>query len=190
MIHKIPARFISGFLCTLFVYCLEAQVNDPSQLIRRLPVLTSLDSMKNMKCRAQLENAVKQDTRKMIFAGTHALNKQNAAAWLGTKLQNEVYRVDLSKVVSKYIGETEKNLDRVFAVAQNKNWILFFDEADALFGKRSGVRDAHDKYANQEISYLMERVEQYAGIVILSSNLRPITDPTITKLFREIRCTG
>jgi SpoVK/Ycf46/Vps4 family AAA+-type ATPase len=81
----------------------------------------------------------------------------------------DVYRVDLSLVVSKYIGETEKNLSNLFARAENKDWILFFDEADALFGSRTGVRDAHDRYANQEVSYLLQRIEDFEGIVILAT---------------------
>ena len=83
----------------------------------------------------------------------------------------DLYQIDLSCVVSKYIGETEKNLSRVFEEAQDSNAILFFDEADALFGKRSEVRDAHDRYANIEINYLLQRVEEYEGVLIMASNL-------------------
>ncbi len=84
----------------------------------------------------------------------------------------DVYRIDLSRVVSKYIGETEKNLSRLFDKAVDKNWILFFDEADALFGKRTDISDAHDKYANQEVAYLLQRIESYDGLVILATNQR------------------
>ncbi|MDJ0716757.1 MAG: ATP-binding protein [Prochloraceae cyanobacterium] len=84
----------------------------------------------------------------------------------------ELYKIDLSSVVSKYIGETEKNLSRIFDEAQTSNAILFFDEADCLFGKRSEVRDSHDRYANIEVSYLLQRMEEYQGIVILATNLR------------------
>lgn len=74
-----------------------------------------------------------------------------------------MFRIDLSRVVSKYIGETEKNLSRLFDKAEDKSWVLFFDEADALFGKRTDIRDAHDKYANQEVAYLLQRIENYRG---------------------------
>src|SRR5690606_23438518 len=93
---------------------------------------------------------------------------------------------DLSMVVSKFIGETEKNLSNLFAKAENKGWILFFDEADALFGKRTNVRDAHDKYANQEVSYLLQRVEQYNGLVILATNFKTNIDEAFSRRFQSI----
>ena len=83
----------------------------------------------------------------------------------------DLYKIDLSGIVGKFIGETEKNLDRIFSAAQCSNAILFFDEADALFGKRSAVKDAHDRYANIEVAYLLQRIEEYEGVVILASNL-------------------
>ena len=86
----------------------------------------------------------------------------------------DVYRVDLSQVVSKYIGETEKNLGSIFDIAENKNWILFFDEAESLFSKRTAVSDAKDKFANQETAYLLQRVESYNGLIILATNLNQI----------------
>jgi SpoVK/Ycf46/Vps4 family AAA+-type ATPase len=89
-------------------------------------------------------------------------------------------------VVSKYIGETEKNLELLFARAENKNWILFFDEADALFGKRTNVRDAHDKYANQEVSYLLQRIEDYNGLVILATNIKQNIDDAFLRRFNSI----
>ena len=100
--------------------------------------------------------------------------------------QKDVYRVSLSKVVSKYIGETEKNLETVFARAEDKGWILFFDEADALFGKRTNVRDAHDKYANQEVSYLLQRIEEYNGLIILASNMKSNIDEAFLRRFNSI----
>ena len=90
--------------------------------------------------------------------------------WLAAKMQMDLYRVDLSALVSKYIGETEKNLDKVFTAAENKHWILFFDEADALFGKRTDIHDAHDRYANTEIAYLLQRIESFKGIVLMPCN--------------------
>ncbi|RAJ06522.1 ATPase family protein associated with various cellular activities (AAA) [Chitinophaga skermanii] len=97
-----------------------------------------------------------------------------------------VFRIDLSLVVSKFIGETEKNLSNLFDKAEHKNWILFFDEADALFGKRTGVRDAHDKYANQEIAYLLQRIENYNGLVILATNFKNNIDPAFSRRFQSI----
>jgi len=93
----------------------------------------------------------------------------------------DLYKVDLSTVVSKYIGETEKNLDRIFTEAATSNAILFFDEADAIFGKRSEVKDSHDRYANIEISYLLQRMEAYDGVVILATNLRANLDDAFTR---------
>jgi SpoVK/Ycf46/Vps4 family AAA+-type ATPase len=99
-----------------------------------------------------------------------------AADVLAGELELDLYKIDLATVVSKYIGETEKNLERVFVAAESANAVLFFDEADAIFGKRSEVRDAHDRYANIEIAYLLQRMEQYDGIAILATNLRENLD--------------
>jgi SpoVK/Ycf46/Vps4 family AAA+-type ATPase len=93
----------------------------------------------------------------------------------------DLYRIDLARMVSKYIGETEKNLDRVFTAAENANAILFFDEADALFGKRSEVKDAHDRYANIEVSYLLQKMEEYEGMSILATNLSDNLDQAFTR---------
>ncbi len=105
---------------------------------------------------------------KILFAGS-VKGKKLAAKLIAKQNSLDVYRVDLAGVVSKYIGETEKNLDKIFRTAAEKNWILFFDEADALFGKRTSVQDSHDKYANQRMSYLVEKINQYPGLIILSS---------------------
>lgn len=121
-----------------------------------------------------------------LFYGPSGTGKTLTASLLGKSSGLDVYRVDLSMVVSKYIGEIEKNLARVFEQAENKNWILFFDEADALFGKRTEVRDAHDKYANQEISYLLQRIEDFPGVIILATNLKPDIDDTCNHKFQAI----
>jgi len=105
---------------------------------------------------------------------------------MGQELGIDVFRIDLSMVVSKYIGETEKNLSTLFDRAMNKNWILFFDEADALFGSRTEVRDSHDRYANQEVSYLLQRVENYNGIIILASNLKGNMDRAFSRRFQSM----
>ena len=121
-----------------------------------------------------------------LFHGPPGTGKTLAASLLGRYTNTEVFLVDLSMVVSKYIGETEKNLSLLFNKAQNKNWILFFDEADALFGKRTNVRDAHDKYANQEVSYLLQRVEDFPGLVILASNLKGNIDEAFLRRFQSV----
>jgi hypothetical protein len=107
-----------------------------------------------------------------LFAGEPGTGKTLAAQVVATDLGLDVFRVDLATVVSKYIGETERNLDRIFDAAEGSNAILFFDEADALFGKRSEVKDAHDRYANIEVSYLLQRMEAYSGAVLLATNYR------------------
>lgn len=109
---------------------------------------------------------------KTLFHGPPGTGKTLTASLLGKKTGRDVYRIDLSQTVSKYIGETEKNLAKVFDRAENKGWILFFDEADALFGNRTSTKDAHDRFANQQVSYLLQRIEDYNGLVILASNLK------------------
>lgn len=121
-----------------------------------------------------------------LFYGPPGTGKTLTATLLGKKTGKDVFRIDLSRVVSKYIGETEKNLSRLFDKAENKNWILFFDEADALFGKRTDIRDAHDKYANQEVAYLLQRIEGYNGLVILASNQRGNIDDAFVRRFQSI----
>ncbi len=121
-----------------------------------------------------------------LFYGPPGTGKTLTASLLGKYAQRDVYRIDLSLVVSKYIGETEKNLSRIFEQARHKNWILFFDEADALFGKRTNVSDSHDRYANQEVSYLLQRVEDFAGVVLLASNMKENLDDSFTRRFESI----
>jgi hypothetical protein len=116
-----------------------------------------------------------------LFTGSPGTGKTMAAHAIADAAGLHLMQVDLSGVISKYIGETEKNLERVFATAENANVILFFDEADALFGKRSEVRDAHDRFANQEVSYLLQRIEQYNGITVLATNLRGNLDPAFSR---------
>ena len=116
-----------------------------------------------------------------LFTGPSGTGKTMAAEILANELGLDLYKIDLSSVVSKWIGETEKNLDRIFTAAENANAILFFDEADALFGKRSEVRDSHDRYANVEISYLLQKMEEYEGIAILATNLRANLDEAFVR---------
>lgn len=121
-----------------------------------------------------------------LFYGPPGTGKTLTATLLGKYTGKDVFRIDLSRVISKYIGETEKNLSRLFDKAENKNWILFFDEADALFGKRTDIRDAHDKYANQEVAYLLQRIESYNGLVILATNKRSNIDDAFVRRFQTI----
>jgi SpoVK/Ycf46/Vps4 family AAA+-type ATPase len=131
-------------------------------------------------------NRVLKPGYKALFHGPPGTGKTLTAALLGQSNGLDVYRIDLSMVVSKYIGETEKNLEKVFEKAEHKNWILFFDEADALFGKRTGISDAHDKYANQEVSYLLQRLEDYNGLVILCSNQRSNVDDAFARRLQTV----
>ncbi|WP_437823696.1 ATP-binding protein [Tenacibaculum mesophilum] len=123
---------------------------------------------------------------RVLFCGLPGTGKTLTAGLLGKYTGKDVYRVDLSMVVSKYIGETEKNLSKLFDKSINKDWILFFDEADAIFGKRTSVRDAHDKYANQEVSYLLQRIEAHPGLIILASNFKNNIDTAFTRRFNNI----
>jgi SpoVK/Ycf46/Vps4 family AAA+-type ATPase len=116
-----------------------------------------------------------------LFAGPPGTGKTMAAEIIAGELGLDLYKIDLSMVVSRYIGETEKNLNRIFKEAETSNSILFFDEADALFGKRSEVRDSHDRYANIEIAYLLQKMEEYEGIVILATNLRQNLDEAFVR---------
>ena len=117
----------------------------------------------------------------VLFSGPPGTGKTMAAEVIANELGLDLYKIDLSTVVSKYIGETEKNLEKIFYEAQSSNAILFFDEADAIFGKRSEVKDAHDRYANIEISYLLQRMEAYDGVTILATNLRANVDEAFTR---------
>lgn len=122
---------------------------------------------------------------RVLFYGDPGTGKTLAASLLGKYTNRPVFRVDVSMLVSKYIGETEKQLAKLFDKAENKNWILFFDEADAIFGKRTSVKDAHDKYANQEVSYLLQRIETFSGLIILASNFKNNMDKAFTRRFHS-----
>jgi SpoVK/Ycf46/Vps4 family AAA+-type ATPase len=118
-----------------------------------------------------------------LLAGGDAAARTAAASAIAGELGLELLRVDLSAVVSKYIGETEKNLARLFERAERSSVVLFFDEADALFGKRTGVKDAHDRYANLEVNYLLQRIEGFGGLAILAANSEHRIDPAF---FRRV----
>jgi hypothetical protein len=119
-----------------------------------------------------------------LFAGPSGTGKTMAAGILARELGLDLYKIDLSRVVSKYIGETEKNLDRIFQQAEDANAMLFFDEADALFGKRSAIKDAHDRYANIEIAYLLQKMEERLGVTILATNLQANMDEAFMRRIR------
>jgi hypothetical protein len=121
-----------------------------------------------------------------LFHGVPGTGKTLAAGLVGRLCGCDVYKLDLSMIVSKYIGETEKNLARVFDLAEHKGWILFFDEADALFGSRTRIADSHDRFANQEVSFLLQRVEEFSGVVILASNLKANIDDAFMRRFHSV----
>lgn len=121
-----------------------------------------------------------------LFYGPPGTGKTLTATLLGKQNRMDVYRVDLSMIVSKYIGETEKNLAHIFDLAENRNWILFFDEADALFGKRTSTNTSNDRHANQEVAYLLQRIEDFPGTVILATNLRSNIDEAFSRRFQSI----
>lgn len=152
------------------------QVNDISNWLEHHH---KLDDDENLK------RKIKPGYR-VLFYGPSGTGKTLTAALLGKQFKKDVYRIDLSQIVSKFIGETEKNLEGVFKKAETKNWILFFDEADALFGKRTNVQSAHDKYANQEVSYLLQRVEDYTGLLILASNFKNNLDDAFIRRFHSV----
>jgi len=123
---------------------------------------------------------------KALFYGPPGTGKSLTAALLGKKIGKSVYRIDLSQIVSKYIGETEKNLEKVFLQAEEKDWILFFDEADSIFGKRTQVNSSNDRYANQGTSYLLQRIDESKNMIILASNFKDNFDEAYLRRFQSI----
>jgi len=121
-----------------------------------------------------------------LFTGESGTGKTLAAEVLARELELDLYRIDLAATVSKYIGETEKNLRRLFAAAEASGAVLLFDEADALFGKRGEVKDGHDRYANLEVAYLLQRMESYRGLAILTTNLRSNVDRAFLRRLRFV----
>ncbi|MCD8193886.1 MAG: ATP-binding protein [Tannerellaceae bacterium] len=134
--------------------------------------------------RWQLTRILKPGYR-CLFYGPPGTGKTLTATLLGKQADKEVYRIDLSMLVSKYIGETEKNLRTIFDLAANRQWILFFDEADALFSQRTDTRSSNDRYANQEVAYLLQRIEDFPGIVILATNLKENIDEAFFRRFQS-----
>ncbi|HUL63341.1 MAG TPA: ATP-binding protein [Burkholderiaceae bacterium] len=121
-----------------------------------------------------------------LFSGASGTARTLAAQWLATSLGVDLFRIDLSSVVSRYIGETEKNLEKLFGEAQRSQSVLLFDEADALFGKRTKAKDSHDRYANIDVNYLLQRLESYSGIAILATNSKQEIDPDVLERMRVV----
>jgi ATPase family associated with various cellular activities (AAA) len=144
-----------------------------------------LDHHANLDADPKLGRRTKPGFR-ALFHGPPGTGKTLTAALLGKLFDLDVYRIDLSMIVSKYIGETEKNLQYIFDKATHKNWILFFDEADALFGKRTNVQSSHDRFANQEVSYLLQKVEDHDGLVILATNFKSNLDQAFMRRFQGV----
>lgn len=133
----------------------------------------------------ELDKKIKPGYR-ALFYGPPGTGKTLTATLLGKASGKDVYKIDLSMIVSKYIGETEKNLSRIFDIAEHKNWILFFDEADALYGKRTAANNSNDRHANQQTAYLLQRIEDFPGVVILASNLRGNMDEAFSRRFQSM----
>jgi hypothetical protein len=140
-----------------------------------------------IRARWRLDRIVKQGYR-CLFYGPPGTGKTLTATLLGKQNDMDVYRVDLSMIVSKYIGETEKNLAKIFDRAEHRRWILFFDEADALFGKRTETQTSNDRHANQEVAYLLQRIEDFRGMVILATNLKDNVDEAFFRRFQSALC--
>ncbi len=144
-----------------------------------------LQNEQEIRSRWNLNKYIKPGYR-CLFYGPPGTGKTLAASLLGKKHGMDVYRVDLSMIVSKYIGETEKNLAKIFDRAEHQNWILFFDEADALFGQRSEGNSSNDRHANQEVAYLLQRIEEFPGMVVLATNLKDNLDEAFFRRFQSV----
>lgn len=182
-------------LMGLFLFVANEKTFGQSELMKPLPLPVDSVTKKFSKTTSPASkafiNALKTDFERSNTSANRRIwvsgnKKTETAQWIGMELNQKVYRIDLSRVVSKYIGETEKNLSKIFDAAENNNWILFFDEADALFGKRADVKDSHDKYANQEVSYLLQRIEEYKGVAIIATNNNSETTKTYLQKFRRL----
>ena len=185
-VHPRP-DFSAGFPAQLITTRL-----DWNDLVLGEEVLSEIETIKGWITHGQaiLDNwdlgRVLKPGYRCLFHGPPGTGKTLTATLLGRASNRDVYRIDLSMMVSKYIGETEKNLARVFDRAAHSDWILFFDEADALFGKRTSVSSSNDRYANQEVSYLLQRVEDFPGFVILATNLKSNIDEAFARRFQSI----
>jgi len=176
---KFPAKEIS----TLMEW--EDLIVDDNVTEELIEIKDWLIHSKTILSEWQLEKNLKKGYR-VLFYGPPGTGKTLAATLLGKETRQPVFRVDLSLVVSKYIGETEKNLGKLFDEAENKDWILFFDEADALFGKRTQTKSSNDRHANQEVAYLLQRIEDFSGLVILATNIHSNIDEAFARRFQSM----
>jgi SpoVK/Ycf46/Vps4 family AAA+-type ATPase len=163
----------------------------PKVMVRHIKPTATWDQLAGSRSTVaelkKLTDDVSSDTNSvMLFAGASGTGKTLAAEVIAKELSLDLMRVDLSAVVSKYIGETEKNLASVFAAAEQANAVLLLDEADALFGKRTDVKDSHDRYANMEVSYLLQHMETYSGIAILATNRKENIDAPFLRRFQYV----
>jgi len=162
----------------------DLKLGEPQRDVLRSILLRARGPADAIDGRAASPSTSKPSGITALVTGSDRAARENAAAALATELDVELYRVDLGQVVSKYIGETEKNLDRVFSAAEKAGAVLLFDEADALFGERTDVKDAHDRYANIEVGYLVERLESFSGVAVLATNTRSNIDPAFLRRIR------
>lgn len=153
--------------------------------LRDVVAFTRAPSCKALPGAGKTPRAGGADVR-VLFTGQNPPGALLAAQTLAKDLELDLLRIDLNAVVSPYIGETEKNLRRIFAAAERKDVILFFDEADALLGRRTGVKDSHDRYANLEVSYLLTRMEEFGGVVVLSTQRRKNLDEAFLRRFQFV----
>lgn len=147
---------------------------------------TQKANLQEIRAAARGDRNAKRAGISVLFAGPSGTGKTMAAEVLANELESGLYRVDLSAIVSKYLGETEKNLQRVFETAESKGAILFFDEADALFGKRTEVKDSHDRFASVEVNYLLQLIEAYRGMRILASTRRDDIEKAVLRRFQFV----
>ena len=160
----------------------------PERVLTQLREIAVL-ARRNLRRRADSDTPIRRRpvrTGRVLFVGHRGTGKTLAAQVLAGELRLPLYRIDLAAIVSKYIGETEKNLRQLFDAAGDSDAILYFDEADALFGKRRKVTDSHDRYANVDNDYLLQRIEQHRGLVILATNLKSALDPAFMRRLRHI----
>ncbi len=176
---KFPAQLVT----TKFGW--ESLVLDPHTREEVDEILSWVENQGMILNDWELAGKVKPGYR-ALFYGPPGTGKTLTASLIGKQSGRDVYKIDASMIVSKWVGETEKNLARVFDMAENKDWILFFDEADALFGKRTDTSSSQERYANQEVSYLLQRTEDYPGVVILASNLKGNIDEAFTRRFQSM----
>ena len=160
---------------------------EPRATLEILPIAESQKRILNdISAHARSSRSQRGGVTIVLFAGVDRSGKTNAAEVMARDLGQDLYRVDSDRIISKYIGETEKNLNRLFTAAESASAVLLFDEADALFGKRSEVKDSHDRYANIEVGYLLQQLEAFNGIAILATNNEEDTDDTFRRRIRFI----